>query len=193
MFVPVWISAASVCVCVCVCVCVSWVGLRLKFFCLCCCGPPNGKVLALPSSSPSSSSSTSITNTHTHTLGVGMICRFRCSATLLPILASFRHRQHFLPLSSTPGRAGEEEEEGGGEGRRREEEKGGGHRGDLGFIIHHTAKLHFVFLRRTGEKKRSWFCSGRRDASRPADNLTYYWINHSLSLCWVIVHSQKAK
>lgn len=54
----------------------------------------------------------SITNIHTHThkLGVGMICRFRCSATLLPILASFRHRQHFLPLSSTPGRDTEEGE-----------------------------------------------------------------------------------
>lgn len=79
-------------------------GSRLKF-CLRCCGPPNGKVLTLPSSSLPRPLLTYI---HTHKLGVGMICRFRCSATLLPILASFRHRQHFLPLSSTPGRDTEE-------------------------------------------------------------------------------------
>lgn len=69
--------------------------------------PPNGKVLTLPSSSLPRPLLTYI---HTHKLGVGMICRFRCSATLLPILASFRHRQHFLPLSSTPGRDTEEGE-----------------------------------------------------------------------------------
>ena len=80
-----------------------------------------------------------------------MICRFRCSATLLPILASFRHRQHFLPLSSTPGRAGEEEGGGGGGRRRRRRREDTGD--ILGFIIHHTAELHFVFLLRK-EKKR---------------------------------------
>lgn len=94
----------DICLSLYVCVGLSWVGSRLKF-CLRCCGPPNGKVLTLPSSSLPRPLLTYI---HTHKLGVGMICRFRCSATLLPILASFRHRQHFLPLSSTPGRDMEE-------------------------------------------------------------------------------------
>lgn len=95
--IPEWKS-------VCVCVGLSWVGSCLKF-CLRCCGPPNGKVfdapflITPPCPLPA----------HAHTRqGVGMICRFRCFATLLPILASFRHRQHFLPLSSTPGTDGEE-------------------------------------------------------------------------------------
>lgn len=35
---------------------------------------------------------------HTHTW---MICLFRCSATLLPILGPFRRRQDFLPLFVT--------------------------------------------------------------------------------------------
>lgn len=96
----------DICLSLYVCVGLSWVGSRLKF-CLRCCGPPNGKVLTLPSSSLPRPLLTYI---HTHKLGVGMICRFRCSATLLPILASFRHRQHFLPLSSTPGRDTEEGE-----------------------------------------------------------------------------------
>lgn len=69
----------------------------------------------------------SITKTHTgtHTLGVGMICRFRCCATLLPILASFRHRQCFLPFSSTLGRGAEEW---GGSTK-------GGYRGDFRSIL----------------------------------------------------------
>lgn len=49
---------------------------------------------------------------------------------------------------------------GGGRRRREEEEKGGGHRGDLGFIIHHTAELHFVFLRRTEKKREVGFVQG---------------------------------
>lgn len=92
----------------CVCVGLSWVGSCLKF-CLRCRGPPNGKVfLALPSSSlpPCPLPTHTHIQTRTHTPGVGMICRFRCFATLLPILASFRHRQHFLPPSSTHGRCG---------------------------------------------------------------------------------------
>lgn len=121
--------------------CLGWDWL-LKF-CLCCRGPPNGKVFGAPFliTPPSSLSLTvsvflllipSITvpaHRHTHTLGVGMICRFRCIATLLPILASFRHRQHFLPLSSTLGSWGREREGG---------ERKGGHRGRIQrrFLVH---------------------------------------------------------
>lgn len=68
-----------------VCVRWSWVGSVWSLFVLL--WPPKWKGLALP---PDWS------HTHTRT-----ICLFRCSATLLPILAPFRRRQDFLPLFVT--------------------------------------------------------------------------------------------
>lgn len=104
-FLPsVW-DGRAVCptedICLCVCV-LGGIAFEVLFVLL---WPPKWKSFGAPflTTPPPP---TSITNTHGGALGAGMICRFRCSATLLPILASFRHRQRFLPLSSTPGRDG---------------------------------------------------------------------------------------